>query len=150
MKNYLIDNYQKLSKAEGFIYGFVLDKTLYYTTANKDSLKELATLSASSTKRGGGLALRFRPTRRQKLILSRKAVKIEGGFEALQGVKNKGIAFEGMMHKLLNKADYKKESNPFYKEPDLIFDGKGYEIKFEGGTYANEKIIANALKEATI
>ena len=136
------NKYLELKHAKAFIYGFTVDGYIYYT------IEKSLVYTPSVASRGYGNSLRFRPTKAQKLEMLKNAVMISEKTEFTtmcnNSKYNKGEIFEKLVHDI-NGLEWVKDSNPFYNSDDIVINGIGYEIKFEGATFTNEKIINNIL-----
>lgn len=138
----IANKYLELKHANAFIYGFTVDGYIYYT------VEKSLVYTPSVASRGYGNSLRFRPTKAQKLEMLKNAVmvceKTEFATMCNNSKYNKGEIFEKLIHDI-NGLEWVKDSNPFYNSDDIVINGIGYEIKFEGATFTNEKIINNIL-----
>lgn len=145
--NEMYQVYTKNSAAKKFLLGFNLNGKIYVTSYDEKNAVEMFSQSVAS--RNAGNTIRFRPTNKIKAEMLKNATEInlEMFNKNLEKFKNKGVAFEATIHEM-NGINYKKESIPFYQEPDITINKIGYEIKFEGATITNEKIIKNLLARA--
>lgn len=141
-----IKNYRKFSAADGYILGFSYKGNIY-AFYEKEIPPRYIIEDEESTKRGAGLKLRFRMTKKQKNLLIRKdKAFIIGDTSLFSFEKNKGIAFEKMIFERLN-APYGGPNNvPFWEKGDISIRGQEYQIKYEGGQITLYQTLENLKK----
>jgi len=141
---HLIERYRALSYTHQYIYGFFFQNMVYMVKADAEIMPYVLKLDRAS--RGAGYSLRFRPTKAQKILLISKGAQIlcsKAYFDECVKTSryNKGEIFEKMVTEFYGQA-WKKDSVPFTKAGDMTVYGVAYQIKFEGATFTNEKILA--------
>lgn len=141
----MILNYEATQAAVAYIIGFILNKRVYRIVMDK-LLDEMFELSRESTSHGGHAKIKLHLTNAIKCrLLDMGAVDI-GGLEVLDnGRKNKGEAFEKYETERAGQ-HWEKDRIPYYIDGDLTVDGVKYQIKFEGASFTNEKVIRAAME----
>ena len=144
MFNYLVNEYNRLAYTHNYIFGFEYKGLVYAVTTTNEVLPYILKLDKAS--RGAGLALRFKPTNAQKLLLIAKGAEVVCSIEYFNEVVkelpyNKGEVFEKIITEN-NGQTWTKDSVPFTIDGDLTVDGVAYQIKYQGATFTNEKTLA--------
>ena len=143
----MIDQYNRLSYAHQYIWGFIYKKVVYMATTTQEVVERVCTLDKAS--RGAGYSLRFNPTNAQKLLLMPDATVLcsEEFFndEVKNSKYNKGEIFEKMVTEMVFNQEWEKDTVPFNKGGDVESNGVAYQIKFQKATFCNEKSLANIL-----
>lgn len=142
--NKMVNSYNALSYAHNYIYGFYYENNVYMVYA--DSSINAHVLKLEKAGSGNGYMLRFRPNKAQKLLLmgynpillcSKKFFN-----ETVANSKyNKGEIFEKMVTEYHGQK-WKKDNIPFTVDGDLTINNIAYQIKFDKGTFINEKQLA--------
>ena len=116
-----------------------------FTTA--EILPQIVKIATAS--RGNGVSVRFKPNNKQREYLKRNAERIENictveelenRAEKVGKQKNRGIAFENLLHEKIGEA-WKHNNTSFQTDGDITINGIAYQIKFEQATFCNEKQI---------
>ena len=141
---YLINEYNRLAYTHNYIFGFEYKGVVYAVTTTNEILPYILKLDKAS--RGAGLALRFKPTNAQKMLLIAKGAIVVGTAEWFKAEVesnnyNIGENFERIITER-NGQTWKKDSVPFTIDGDLTVDGVAYQIKYQGATFTNEKTLA--------
>lgn len=141
---YLIKGYNDLAYTHNYIFGFEYKGVVYAVTTYNDILPYILKLDKAS--RGAGYALRFKPTNAQKVMLIAKGAEVVCSAtyfnDMVANLKyNKGEVFEKIITEN-NGQEWTKDSVPFTIDGDLTVDGVAYQIKYQGATFTNEKILA--------
>lgn len=144
MFEYLINEYNRLAYTHNYIFGFEYKGLVYAVTTTNEVLPYILKLDKAS--RGAGLALRFKPTNAQKMLLIAKGAEVVGSAEWFKNEVdsnnyNIGENFERIITER-NGQTWKKDSVPFTIDGDLTVDGVAYQIKYQGATFTNEKTLA--------
>lgn len=133
----MINLYNKYNKADKMIYGFIYNHKVYYTNHSNGLC-----LSRQSSNKGGNIALRYRPTKSDKMQALNNATFLISEQDFIKLVNNskynKGEIFEKLITELYNQKWY-KDSVPFYQGSDLTVNNISYQIKFQGATYCTDK-----------
>lgn len=149
MLNYIISGYDKLAGAHEYIWGFTQNGVVYMAITDASVLPYVCKLDKAS--RGAGYALRFKPTVAQKLLLMTSASVLcsEKFFnETVAHSKyNKGEIFEKMVTEKFGQ-EWHKDSVPFTECGDINVNGIEYQIKYQGATFTNEKILNKLMDRA--
>ena len=140
----MINRYNELSYTHNYIYGFYFQNVVYMVEATADLMPYILKLDKAS--RGAGYSLRFCPNRNQKaFLLSKGAYPLcsKDFFETSvrESKYNKGEVFEKMVTEYFGQV-WEKDNIPFIDDGDLTINGIAYQIKFEKGTFINEKTLA--------
>ena len=145
----MIRKYNKHSFTHKYIFGFSYKGNVYMAHADGNMLSALLMLDKAS--RGAGYALRFKPTVSQKLFLMTSASILcsEKFFnETVANSKyNKGEIFEKMVTEKAGQV-WEKDSVPFTECGDININGIEYQIKYQGATFTNEKILNKLMNRA--
>lgn len=144
MFEYLINEYNRLAYTHNYIFGFEYKGLVYAVTTTNEILPYILKLDKAS--RGAGLALRFKPTNAQKMLLIAKGAEVVGSAEWFKDEVesnnyNIGENFERIITER-NGQTWKKDSVPFTIDGDLTVDEVAYQIKYQGATFTNEKTLA--------
>ena len=119
-------------------------KACFTTSEILPHIMKLATAS-----RGNGASVRFKPNNKQREYLKQNAERIENictveelenRAEKVGKQKNRGIAFENLLHEKIGEA-WKHNNTSFQTDGDITINGIAYQIKFEQSTLCNEKQI---------
>lgn len=151
IKEMLVNEYTKLAFTDKYIYGFVYKKVVYAVFEDDSTLDYLSVLGKTSSKRGGGYSLRFRPVKAQKEFLLKNktcfALCSKDYFDEViaDSKYNKGSIFEMLVTNYFGQ-EWKADSVPFTVAGDLEIDGVPYQIKFQEATFTTEKTLMNLKK----
>lgn len=140
----MISRYNELAYTHNYIYGFYFQNSVYMVEATAEIMPYILKLDKAS--RGAGYALRFCPTKNQKILLLSKGATLLCSKEFFEtSVKNskynKGEIFEKMVTEHFGQV-WEKDNVPFTEDGDITVDGIAYQIKFEKATFTNEKTLA--------
>lgn len=139
----MINRYNELSYTHMYMLGFEFQGNIYMTIADSNILPYVLKLDKAS--RGAGYALRFCPNKAQKVLLLPEAQLICSKKFFEETVKNskynKGEIFEKMVTELYGQV-WKKDNIPFTEDGDITVNNTPYQIKFQKGTFINEKQLA--------
>ncbi len=140
----MINRYNELAYTHNYIYGFYFQNMVYMVETTAEIMPYILKLDKAS--RGAGYALRFCPTKEQKILLLSKGAKAlcsKDFFETSvkESKYNKGEIFEKMVTEFYGQ-EWTKDNVPFTEDGDLTTDGIAYQIKFEKATFTNEKTLA--------
>lgn len=145
--NELLNQYNALSYTHHYILGFTFSGNVYMATVTSDILPFVTCISEAS--RGAGYALRFKPTKAQKILLlnhSKVLCSVDYFLSEVEKSKyNKGEIFEKMITESFGQ-EWEKDSIPFTDAGDVEYYGIAYQIKFESASFINEKTLQNLLK----
>lgn len=145
----MISRYNELSYTHNYIYGFSFQNNIYMVETTTEVMPYILKLDKAS--RGAGYALRFKPTVAQKLFLMTSASVLcsEKFFnETVAHSKyNKGEIFEKMVTEKAGQV-WTKDSVPFTECGDINVNGIEYQIKYQGATLTNEKILNKLMNRA--
>jgi len=144
----MITAYNRLTAANGYIFGFIVNHLLYYICFDNHLPAELLKLDRASSKKGGMAKVRIKATAalKQALLASGKAVLL--GTETLLETSdkyNKGERFERIITELLTGQEWHKDSIPFTDAGDIELNGKQIQIKLDQAELTNEKILTKVL-----
>lgn len=139
----MINRYNELSYTHMYMLGFEFQGNIYMTIADSNILPYVLKLDKAS--RGAGYALRFCPNKTQKVLLLPEAQLICSKKFFEETVKNskynKGEIFEKMVTELYGQV-WEKDNVPFTEDGDITVNNTPYQIKFQKGTFINEKQLA--------
>ena len=148
--NFLISEYNRHSFTHKYVFGFEYKGIIYYSFQNADILPYILCLDSAS--RGGGYALRYKPTNAQKLLLlSDSKVLCSAEYfksEVEKSIYNAGEIFEKLFTEL-NGQQWIKDNIPFTKAGDIVLNGTAYQIKFNKATFINERQLAKLQAETS-
>lgn len=133
-------NYIFTFEFSGNIWALVLENV------NADKLMTLTKLDKAS--RGAGYALRFKPTKSDKVALLAMGAEVLCSKEYFESVcnsnkYNKGENAEKMVTEQMFGQEWEKDSVPFTMAGDIEANGKAYQHKHQGATFCNEKTLAS-------
>ena len=140
----MINLYNALSAADGYIVGFILNHLLYYVKFDGHLPTEILKFDRASSKRGGMAKVRVRLASdiRKALVANGQAVLM--GAETLLMTEdryNKGERFERIITETLTTTQWVKDSIPFNVAGDIELNGKQIQIKFDDAELTNEKTL---------
>lgn len=140
----MINLYNALTAADGYIVGFILNHFLYYVQFDGHLPTEILKFDRASSKRGGMAKVRVRlgAEIRKALVADGRAVLM--GSEALLMTAdkwNKGERFERIVTETLTATEWVKDSIPFNVAGDIELNGKQIQIKFDDAELTNEKTL---------
>lgn len=140
----MINLYNTLTAADGYIVGFILNHLLYYVRFEGHLPTEILKFDHASSKRGGMAKVRVRlgSDIRKTLVESGRATLL--GSEALiltPDKWNKGERFERVITETLTATEWVKDSIPFNVAGDIELDGQQIQIKFDDAELTNEKTL---------
>lgn len=145
----LIHRYNAVAYTHHYIWGFTYAHNVYMAITTANAMPFVCTLDKAS--RGAGYALRFCPTKDQKVTLMPNATLLcsEKYFnELVAGSKyNNGEIFEKLVTEYFGQ-EWEKDNIPFTEAGDIEVEGVAYQIKFQRATFCNEKSIKNLEKGA--
>lgn len=145
----LINRYNAVAYTHHYIWGFTYAHNVYMAVTTAKAMPFVCTLDKAS--RGAGYALRFCPTKDQKVTLMPNATLLcsEKYFnELVAGSKyNNGEIFEKLVTEYFGQ-EWEKDNIPFTEAGDIEVEGIAYQIKFQRATFCNEKSIENLEKGA--
>lgn len=143
----LIDRYNALAYTHEYIWGFKFQKNVYMAMTGSEVMAHVCTLDKAS--RGAGYALRFCPTKDQKVALmpnARLLCSVEYFDDMVAGSKyNNGDIFEKLVTEYFGQ-EWEKDNVPFTVDGDITVDDVAYQIKFQKATFCNEQSLANLEK----
>lgn len=150
----LIDGYNKIAFTHNYILGFAYKGTVYASYQTAEAIPFVTTLDKAKEKKDG-MALRFKPTVKQKILLLTNAEPIcsVDYFEAcckekhlnIKGEKvkyNRGEIFEKVITERFGQV-WVKDHTPFTEDADVVGNGIPYQVKYEKATFTNERSLAN-------
>lgn len=141
MKDIMIANYERFSKADRYIVGFVYRKALYMTTCDRIA-DELLVVEQASRNQGDNLRLRIRKAHKEMLLAESVCL---GSADLLTGDKyNKGELFEKVVTEYYGQT-WVKDNIPFYVQGDIRINGVEIQIKLDGATLLNSKMMNKLL-----
>lgn len=125
--------------ANMFAIGFTQKGNLY-TILSDTMPDECLRETEASSKRGGMKRLRvyLRSAYRKLMIATGKAI-LEGKAELLDnGEKNEGLAYEKFFTERYTGKTWIRDDSPFWVKGDCEWNGLQVQVKFQGGTFADE------------
>ena len=140
----MINLYNALTAADGYIVGFILNHLLYYVKFDGHLPTEILKFDRASSKRGGMAKVRVRLASdiRKALVANGQAVLM--GTESLLMTEdryNKGERFERIITETLTATEWVKDSIPFNVAGDIELNGQQIKIEFDAAERTNEKTI---------
>ena len=140
----MINLYNALTAADGYIVGFILNHLLYYVRFEGHLPTEILKFDRASSKRGGMAKVRVRLSSefRKTLVESGRAILIGSESLILTADKwNKGERFERIITESLTPETWVKDSVPFNVAGDIELNGQQIQIKFDDAELTNEKTL---------
>lgn len=137
MKDTMISIYEQFSKADRYIVGFVYRNSLYMTTCDHIN-PDLLTVEQASRNQGDNLRLRIRKAHKEMLVSESVCL---GSADLLTADKyNKGELFEKAVTEYYGQV-WVKDNIPFYVQGDIRINGVEIQIKLDGATLLNSKMM---------
>lgn len=145
VKNFLQNRYNELAFTDKYILVYSLDGVVYMTICDSKLVDKVTCLDKAS--RGQGFSLRFRPTKKQKMMLlvencTTLCSKVFFDDMVKESKYNKGEIAEKIVTEFFGQK-WEKDSVPFTQAGDIEVDGVAYQIKYENATFTNEKALDN-------
>ena len=137
-KEIMLAEYENYSAADSYILGFVYNKGLYMVEVAEVALDILAVELAS---RNQGENLRLRIHKAQKEALIENATLIGSADDLVADKYNRGEIFEKLVTEYYGQT-WEKDTVPFWVKGDITLGGKEVQIKFDGATMVNSKLLA--------
>lgn len=142
LMNWMITTYAAHSGAEEYWFGFVVDHLLYvvpHLTLN--DLKPFFRMERASKAKGGMAKIRIRARVDELRALTGKAILL-GSESRLEVLKNNGDALEWILAEEFTDTTWTKhDSTEFFLAGDLTINGKQVQVKFNGATLTDEKVL---------
>lgn len=139
--------YHNMSAAHRYILGYEQDGMIYVIVGSPELVDGCVILDKAS--RGQGYAIRFKPNRAIKRMLTHSGAQVLCSADYFNGLVadskyNKGEIFEKLVTELMFGQVWEKDNVPFYLDGDVT-DAYGvkYQVKFEKATFTNEKALYN-------
>lgn len=138
-----------------YVFTFVYNYKFYAVKVENLSIETLvaiSTLDRASSKRGGMMSLRFKPTNAIKAALvemgAATVIMSKAAFEDYykSNKYNKGENAEKLVTEVLFGQTWEKDNVPFTDGGDVEAEGKAWQHKHEGATFCNEKSLYNLTK----
>ena len=141
IQKYDLHNYTHL-----YIIGIKWKKQVIACVMTSAVLDRIVTLDRAS--RGEGYSIRFKPNMKTRMYILRNALATYKicSVDELERVAreevgkqtNRGTAFEKLVTEYFGQV-WHKDSTSFALAGDIELNGRSYQIKYEGGTFTNEK-----------
>lgn len=142
--NEMVNLYNTLTAADGYIVGFILNHLLYYVRFDGHLPTEILKFDRASSKRGGMAKVRVRlgANFRKAMVANGQAVLLGAENLLLTTDKyNKGERFERIITETLTATEWVKDSIPFNVAGDIELEGKQIQVKFDDAELTNEKTL---------
>ncbi len=133
----MLNFYNSLSAAKGYILGFIHSHKVYYVNCEHIN-PDLLTIEAASRNQGDNLRLRIRKPHREMLINS--ATYLCEETDLISTTHNKGENFERAVFAHYRQ-EWKKDNIPFWVQGDINITGIETQIKLDGATLINSKTL---------
>ena len=145
IKKMLQDFYNSMAFTDKYILVYTYGGVVYMTITTREVVDRVTCLDKAS--RGAGYALRFKPTKAQKIMLLAEgatALCSEELFNHMlaNSVYNRGEIAEKIVTEYFGQK-WEKDNIPYTEAGDIEVDGIAYQIKYEKATFTNEKTIDN-------
>lgn len=142
--------YHNMSAAHRYILGYEQDGMIYVIVGSPELVDGCVILDKAS--RGQGYAIRFKPNRAIKRMLTHSGAQVLCSADYFNGLVadskyNKGEIFEKLVTEMAGQA-WEKDNVPFTDDGDLTWNGVAYQIKFEKASFINEKQMHKMMAEA--
>lgn len=151
MKTFLTTNYNKFSKADKYIIGYVFNGNVFFVVV--DDIAQYVKLDTVSGRSGYSLKLSLTNTVKNQLLKLNptylcNAQHFYKAVENSQYQYSKDDVFEKMVFAKFYKK-WKKDNIPFYIAGDMKYKGVQYQIRFENAILTTEKQINRLLRTAS-
>lgn len=141
MRHKMIQFYKDTAFTHHYIFGYTYKKTVYMTVVDTDILGEIIMLDKAG--HNEGVAIKFKPTTAQKLMLMSINAEpictqefLENEFR--NSKYNRGEIFEKIITEKFGQT-WVKDNIPYTVDGDITIDGIAYQIKFQKATFLTEK-----------
>ena len=144
LMNLMLTTYHTASGADEYWFGFVVDHRLYVVP--RLALADLAPffrMERAAMSKGGRWKVRIR-ARVDELRALIPAAILLGSEDLLKRLKNKGDSLEWILSEMFGDGKWKHhDSTEFSVAGDLVIRGKQVQVKFNGATLTDEKVLIN-------
>lgn len=137
----MVNFYEKTSFTHNYLFGWIEGNNILATFVDWTVFSRLLLKNdKAAASKGGALKVRVRADSKAKAILKKTAFVI-GIAEELTADKkyNKGENFERIATEKLCNEKWAKDSIPYYKAGDIVYNGKPIQVKFDGAELTNAK-----------
>ena len=138
----MLNCYNSLSAAKGYILGFIHSHKVYYVNCEHIN-PDLLTIEAASRNQGDNLRLRIRKPYKEMLINS--ATYLCEETDLVSTTYNKGENFERAVFAHYCQ-EWKKDNIPFWVQGDININGIEVQIKLDGATLINSKTLGKLVR----
>ena len=142
--------YHTNSASARYIVGFIRDGKVYYVTVEWKQLRKWLRDSRTASSKGGVLQIRvYVPAEDQRKAIANGSAKELCSVETLEAQTNgnEGDRFEKIVAEVLAGMVWKKTRTPFYEAGDITLNGEQVQVKLNGATLTDEKVIKNMKKK---
>lgn len=152
IKNYLINEYNKLAFTHSYIFGYAYNGMVYAARVMdaRNLLPFLTYVDRASSKNGRTHSLKYRPNNKQWIMLCAQAeeVKTICTVEYLENLKansrkNRGQLFEELVAQAFGGELEIKTNLKFTKSGDMILNNVSYQVKYTKATFTDERTLMN-------
>ena len=140
----MVNFYGKTSFTHDYIFGFIDGDKLMGVFLSWEEIRRVFRYDKAATSKGGVLKIRVRANTMDKRVFLRKAFVVGCVRELTADSKhNKGENFERIITEKLCGKKWEKDSIPYTDAGDVIYNGKPYQVKFDGAELTNAKTYEN-------
>ena len=140
----MVEFYGKTSFTHDYIFGFTDGDKLMGVFLSWEEIRKISRYDRAAESKGGMLKIRVRANSVDKRVFLRKAFAVGYVCELMKDSKhNKGENFERIIAEKLCGETWVKDSIPYTDAGDVIYNGKPYQVKFDGAELTNAKTYEN-------
>lgn len=152
IKNYLINEYNKLAFTHSYVFGYACNGIVYAARVMdaRNLLPFLTYVDRASSKNGRTHSLKYRPNSKQWIMVCAQAeeVKTICTVDYLENLnansrKNRGQLFEELVAQAFGGELEIKTNLKFTKSGDMILNNVSYQVKYTKATFTDERTLMN-------
>lgn len=152
IKNYLINEYNKLAFTHSYIFGYACNGIVYAARVidARNLLPFLTYVDRASSKNGRTHSLKYRPNSKQWIMICAQAEEVKAicTVDYLENLKansrkNRGQLFEELVAQAFGGELEIKTNLKFTKSGDMILNNVSYQIKYTKATFTDERTLMN-------
>lgn len=148
IKEMLQNRYHALAYTDQYIIAYKVKGVVYFTLCDSHMVDRVTSVEHGHT--GDGFALRFKPNMaKRRLLMSHNCTVLCSEKFLVETTKSNKYNTGENIEKLITEfygQTWKKDKIPFTESGDIVINGISYQIKYEDGTFTNEKQLASLEK----
>lgn len=144
IKEMLQNRYHSLAYTNQYILAYKMKGVVYFTLCNSEIVDKVTSIEHGHV--GDGFALRFKPNMvKRRFLMAQNCTVLCSEKFLVEMTKNSKYNNGDNVERLISEyygQTWTKNSVPFTKAGDIVINGISYQIKYEDGTFTNERQLA--------